>query len=93
MNRLVQVTGIALLTVALFFLARPAVARGLRLDGPKAQLAAIGLRFFLTIFLVLGLVTSEMEHRVALVFTVGAAYFAAAMIQGCRRFRRRETNG
>jgi len=88
-----QVVVVAAGTGAMFFGAAPLLARGLHLRGTGVQLAAMALRLLLAAVLALALGLSRLDHRVALVFTVGAAYFAAAVIDGARHFRRRETKG
>lgn len=89
MNMALQIAGVAVVTTALFFASAPAVARGLRLNAGQVHLAAMGVRFVLVVLLALALLFSGLEHRVALVFTVGAASFASAVIDGVRQFRRR----
>lgn len=92
-----QMFGVALGTGVLFFGCVPVLARVLRLkggpDGMQAQLAAMAVRLLLAALTALGFGLSGLEHRVALVFTVGAAYFAAAMVEGTRQFRRRGAAG
>ncbi|MSR47496.1 MAG: hypothetical protein EXS13_10625 [Planctomycetes bacterium] len=90
MTVVLQVIAVAVGTVALVLGSAPLLARGLRLDGLKAQLAAMAVRLFLAVLVALGLGLSRLEHRIALVFTVGAAYFAATLVDGVRHFRRRE---
>ncbi len=89
MTLLLQVLAVAVATLAIFFGTAPLLARGLRLDREKAQLAGMGVRFLLVMLLVVGLLLGGSEHRLALVFTVGAASFAAAMIDGARLYRAR----
>ena len=84
-----QIAAVAATTIAIFFGTAPLLARVLRLDREKAQLAGMGARFFLVVLLVAGLLLSGTEHRLALVFTVGAASFAAALIDGARHYRAR----
>jgi len=93
MTLALQIAGVAAGTVALFAGAGLLVARGLRMSGVKAQLAAMVLRLSLVLLVALGIAVGGTEHRVALLFTVGAAYFAAVLLDGIHRFRRRETNG
>lgn len=51
---------------------------------------AMGLRALFAIALAVFLSLSELPHRGALILTVGAAYFAAVVGEGCQRFRRAE---
>lgn len=93
MELALQMAAVALGTTVLFFGCAPLLARSLRLkdgsDGVQAQLAAMTVRLLLAALLALGFALSGLEHRVALVFTVGAAYFAAALVDGARHFLRR----
>jgi hypothetical protein len=93
MRLTVEIAGVAAATVALCLATPSLVARGLRLHGLQAQLVATGVRLVAALLLAVALAASGSEHRVALVFTVGAAYFAATAIDGIRRFRNRETSG
>ena len=88
MARYLEIAVTGVVTLALFFSTAPFVARVLRLSRAKAQLPATVLRFLLAILLAGGLWASGAEHRVAMVFTVGAAYFAGALIDGVLQFRR-----
>jgi hypothetical protein len=90
MKLALEMAGAVVATCLLFFCAGPLLARGLRLKGIQAQFAAIGVRLFTTVLLALSLAFSGLEDRVALIFTVGATYFAAAMFDGARHFRKRE---
>ena len=89
----VQGASVALATMALFFGTNALVARVLRLRGLQAQLVSVVVRLALAVLLALGLALSGLEHRVALVFTVGATYFADALIDGVLKFRKREAHG
>ncbi len=97
MGLALQLFGAALGTGVLFFGCGPLLARVLRLkggpDGVQAQLAAMAVRLLLAALLALAFALSGLEHRAALVFSVGAAYFAAAMVDGMRKFRRRNAAG
>ena len=90
--------GTAALVVGMPFL----VARALRLlrrsgaGAPFQTFAAlpvIGVRLGAAVLLAGALAASGTQHRVALVFTVGATYFAAALVDGVVRYRNRETSG
>ncbi len=87
MTLLLQIVFVAALTMALFFGTTSVVARVLQMTREKAHLAAMGVRLFLVVLLVVLLLVSGTEHRIALVFTVGAASFAAAVVDGLRLFR------
>jgi hypothetical protein len=82
-----QVVLAATLTIALFVAIAWVVARVLQLSGVKAQLVATTLRLLPTMLAVLAVAFSGAEHRVALVFTVGATYFAATLVDAVLRFR------
>ena len=88
-----EVGAVAAATIALFFGTGVLVARVLRLRGVQGQLVAVGVRLVLALLLAIGLALSGLEHRVALVFTVGATYFADALVDGVLKFRNRETHG
>ena len=92
MSLWIQILLVAAITLAVFAVATALVARLLRLSGPRAHVAATVVRFSLAVALAIGLAASRLEHRIALVFTVGAAYFAAALFDGLRRFRQPERN-
>ena len=93
MKLALEIAGAVVATCLLFFCVGPLLARGLQMKGIWAQFAAIGVRLFATVLLALSLAFSGLEDRVALIFTVGATYFAAAMIDGARHYRRREMKG
>jgi len=90
--------GTATLVVGLPFLVAR-VLRLLRLDGAGASfrtlaaLPVIGVRLGAALLLAGTLAASGSQHRVALVFTVGATYFAATLVEGVVRYRNRETSG
>ena len=87
--------GTATLVVGMPFLVAR-VLRLLRLDGAGASfrtLASMGARLGAALLLAGALAASGSQHRVALVFTVGATYFAAALVDGVVRYRNRETSG
>jgi hypothetical protein len=92
-----QLLGAAIGTGLLYFGSGPLLARVLRFKGRSnvvtEQLGGMVLRLLLAVLLALGIGLSGAEARVALVFTVGAAYFAAAVINGLRQFRKRESEG
>lgn len=89
----IQIALVAAATSAVVFAAGPLLARGLRLNAIQAQFAAMAARLATALLLATALAASGAEHRIALVFTVGAAYFAAALVDGLKKFRNRETNG
>ncbi len=93
MNLWLQIGLAVAASLALFVAAAWLVARVLHLTGVKAQLAATLLRLFPTVILALGVAFSGWHHRVALLFTVGATYFAAALVDGIWKFRNREAAG
>jgi hypothetical protein len=93
MERIAQIVLVAAATGALCFFTEPLAARALHLKGAQAQLAVTAMRLALAALLALGLALSGSEHRVALLFTVGAAYFAATLLRGVAGFRGRETHG
>ena len=89
----IEIAGVVQLTAGLCFGMPRLVARGLRLQGVQAQLATMGLRLAAALALVVALAAIAGERRVALIFTVGATYFAATAIDGVRKFRNREKSG
>jgi hypothetical protein len=64
--------------------ARPVVPTLLRL---QQQLAGTAARLIATVALLTALAASSAPHKVALIFTVGATYFAAALLEGSLRYR------
>jgi len=86
-----RMLALALGTIVLVVALPKIVARVLRLSSMKAHLAAIGVRWFVVALLALVLVIRGGEHRIALLFTVAAAYFAAVLFDGVVQFRKRET--
>ena len=89
MNLWLSIAVAAVATLALFGACGMLVARGLRLRGVNAQLAETLLRLSLALVAAVVIAASRTEHRVALVFTVGATYFAAAIGDGVVKYRKR----
>lgn len=79
--------------LALFVGSTRLAARSLHLDGVRGQLVATLLRLSLTLVVAIGIAVGAGDHRVALLFTVGATYFAATLVDGLVKFRNRETDG
>lgn len=93
MSLTIEIAATAAATLALFgapalLLAR---ARGSGLGPVGRPLAEMALRLLLVFGLAVALALLAPQDRVALLLTIAATYFAAALLDGIRRFRNRGT--
>jgi len=93
MSLTLEIVCTAAATLALFGAPSLLLARtsGLGLGPVGRPLAEMALRLFLVAVLAVALAVAAPEHGVALLLTIAATYFAAALLDGVRRFRNRGT--
>ncbi len=81
-----QILLVAVSTWVLVFGATWCVRR-LGLDPVAGWMSATAMRSAVALAAVALLARSDLEHRIALIFALGAAYFAAVVVDGVRHFR------
>ena len=93
MSLTIEIAATAAATLALFGAPALLLARagGSGLGPVGRPIAEMVLRLFLVVGLAVALALTAPQHGVALLITIAATYFAAALFDGIRRFRNRGT--
>jgi hypothetical protein len=89
MSLTIEIVCTAAATLALFGAPSLLLARAGALGPVGRPLAEMALRLVLVAALAVALALAAPEHRVARLLTIAATYFAAALLDGVRRFRNR----
>lgn len=87
----IEIVCAAAATLALFGAPALLLARAGGLGPVGRPLAEMALRLLLVSTLAVALALAAPDHRVAILLTIAATYLAAALLDGVRRFRKRES--